>query len=171
MYWVFCAYRWDETCWRHNKGGWVVLRSSYVIGFNFTVQPCKIKRVYSICMYVLKLIFFAGKNCDEDIVDCKENSCPPSATCIDLTGKFYCQCPFNLTGDDCRKSEYAVPAFKLVSSFCYYVAFCRFQSMLWSLWFLFQQSKWIMIYTSVIQQEAVHHWLCHFSLVPNLVLL
>nr|CAD7258136.1 unnamed protein product [Timema shepardi] len=51
-----------------------------------------------------KLFYFVGKNCEEDIVDCKENSCPPSATCIDLTGKFYCQCPFNLTGDDCRKT-------------------------------------------------------------------
>ena len=47
-----------------------------------------------------------GKTCEDDIIDCKENSCPPSATCIDLTGKFFCQCPFNLTGDDCRKCTY-----------------------------------------------------------------
>ena len=58
------------------------------------------------CIFVItKILLLTGKNCDEDIVDCKENSCPPSATCIDLTGKFYCQCPFNLTGDDCRKSK------------------------------------------------------------------
>lgn len=50
-------------------------------------------------------MFILGQNCDEDIVDCKENSCPPTATCIDLTEGFYCQCPFNLTGDDCRKSK------------------------------------------------------------------
>lgn len=75
---------------------------------------------------MLKLIFFlVGKNCDEDIVDCKENSCPPSATCIDLTGKFYCQCPFNLTGDDCRKSEYAVCVCTLDNALCCLVSFCR----------------------------------------------
>ena len=47
---------------------------------------------------------FTGKDCSEDITDCKDNSCPPGATCIDLAAGFYCQCPFNLTGDDCRKS-------------------------------------------------------------------
>lgn len=49
--------------------------------------------------------YSVGKTCEDDIIDCKENSCPPSATCIDLTGKFFCQCPFNLTGDDCRKCK------------------------------------------------------------------
>ena len=115
---------------------------------------------------------FVGKNCDEDIVDCKENSCPPSATCIDLTGKFYCQCPFNLTGDDCRKSKHAVSACTLDNSLYCLVSFFRISKhVLIFLSFIFQQSKWIMICTSVIQQEAVHRWLCHFSLVPNLVLL
>ena len=68
--------------------------------------------------------FFVGKNCDEDIFDCKENSCPPSATCVDLTGKFYCQCPFNLTGDDCRKSEYAVSGRRLDSALCCCLVSC-----------------------------------------------
>lgn len=48
---------------------------------------------------------FTGKNCADDVTDCKDNSCPPGATCIDLSAGFYCQCPFNLTGDDCRKSK------------------------------------------------------------------
>src|SRR5690606_39024070 len=46
---------------------------------------------------------WTGEHCDEDIVDCQPNSCPPTAECIDLTGSFYCRCPFNLTGEDCRK--------------------------------------------------------------------
>lgn len=52
------------------------------------------------------LFYITGKTCEDDIIDCKDNSCPPSATCIDLTGKFFCQCPFNLTGDDCRKCKW-----------------------------------------------------------------
>ncbi len=46
---------------------------------------------------------FTGPNCEEDIVDCQPTSCPPSATCIDLTNGFHCRCPFNMTGEDCRK--------------------------------------------------------------------
>lgn len=62
-----------------------------------------------------------GKTCEEDIIDCKENSCPPSATCIDLTGKFFCQCPFNLTGDDCRKCEYFCLFFVIKINFALYI--------------------------------------------------
>ncbi|CAH0395712.1 unnamed protein product [Bemisia tabaci] len=47
---------------------------------------------------------FTGKNFNEYRVDCHENSSPPTATCIDSTGRFYCQCPFNLTGDDSRRT-------------------------------------------------------------------
>lgn len=54
--------------------------------------------------HIIKEISITGKNCEQDIADCRDNSCPPGATCIDLTGGFYCQCPFNLTGDDCRKT-------------------------------------------------------------------
>ena len=46
---------------------------------------------------------WTGPHCDEDIPDCHTNSCPPTAECIDLTNSFYCKCPFNLTGEDCRK--------------------------------------------------------------------
>jgi hypothetical protein len=46
---------------------------------------------------------YRGKHCDEDIVDCSPSSCPLAATCIDLTNDYYCKCPFNLTGEDCRK--------------------------------------------------------------------
>lgn len=46
---------------------------------------------------------FTGRHCEEDIIDCLPTSCPPSATCIDLTNGFYCKCPFNMTGEDCRK--------------------------------------------------------------------
>lgn len=49
---------------------------------------------------------FTGVNCEEDIQDCTPTSCPPTATCIDLTDSFYCECPFNLTGEDCRKSKF-----------------------------------------------------------------
>ena len=31
-------------------------------------------------------------------------TCPPAATCIDLVDNFHCRCPFNLTGEDCRKT-------------------------------------------------------------------
>lgn len=66
-------------------------------------KRCKI--IYFVVRIKCNLSFnySLGKTCEDDIIDCKENSCPPSATCIDLTGKFFCQCPFNLTGDDCRK--------------------------------------------------------------------
>ena len=30
--------------------------------------------------------------------------CAPSATCVDLENSFHCRCPFNLTGEDCRKN-------------------------------------------------------------------
>ena len=46
---------------------------------------------------------YTGKHCTEDIQDCNSMSCPPTATCIDLTNGFHCKCPFNLTGEDCRK--------------------------------------------------------------------
>lgn len=64
----------------------------------------KIKLKYSKPNLYYFLTRFTGKNCENDIVDCKETSCAPGATCIDLPNGFYCQCPFNLTGDDCRKS-------------------------------------------------------------------
>lgn len=44
-----------------------------------------------------------GQHCEEDIIDCLPTSCPPSATCIDLVNGFHCKCPFNMTGEDCRK--------------------------------------------------------------------
>lgn len=44
-----------------------------------------------------------GKNCDIDVPDCGPHSCAPNAQCIDLTNKFYCKCPFDMTGEDCRK--------------------------------------------------------------------
>ena len=46
---------------------------------------------------------FTGKNCDIDIPNCNAHSCPPTATCIDLPNGFHCKCPFNQTGEDCRK--------------------------------------------------------------------
>ena len=36
--------------------------------------------------------------------DCQPGVCAPSASCVDLTNDFYCRCPFNLTGEDCRKN-------------------------------------------------------------------
>ena len=47
---------------------------------------------------------YAGKNCDQNVNDCQPGTCPPAATCIDLTAGFHCRCPFNLTGEDCRKT-------------------------------------------------------------------
>ncbi|CAA3006472.1 sushi, von Willebrand factor type A, EGF and pentraxin domain-containing 1 isoform X1 [Olea europaea subsp. europaea] len=44
-----------------------------------------------------------GRHCDQDAPDCGPHSCPPNAQCIDLTNKFYCKCPFDMTGEDCRK--------------------------------------------------------------------
>uniref|UniRef100_A0A6G1S766 Sushi, von Willebrand factor type A, EGF and pentraxin domain-containing protein 1 n=1 Tax=Aceria tosichella TaxID=561515 RepID=A0A6G1S766_9ACAR len=46
---------------------------------------------------------WTGKHCDQDVQDCGPHSCPPNAQCIDLTNKFYCKCPFDMTGEDCRK--------------------------------------------------------------------
>jgi len=46
---------------------------------------------------------WTGTFCDEDIVDCHSNSCPPTAECIDLTNSFICRCGFNYTGEQCRK--------------------------------------------------------------------
>jgi hypothetical protein len=45
---------------------------------------------------------YTGKNCESNIDDCLPGVCPPASTCIDLTNDFYCRCPFNLTGEDCR---------------------------------------------------------------------
>lgn len=70
--------------------------------FNLAYFQRKIK--FTIKLFVFFFNRFTGKNCENDIVDCKETSCAPGATCIDLPSGFYCQCPFNLTGDDCRKS-------------------------------------------------------------------
>merc|ERR1719410_3241167 len=46
---------------------------------------------------------YEGKNCEVNIDDCAAGACPPASTCIDLTNDYYCRCPFNLTGEDCRK--------------------------------------------------------------------
>lgn len=46
---------------------------------------------------------WTGKNCEKDVPDCGAHSCSPNAQCIDLTNKFYCKCPFDMTGEDCRK--------------------------------------------------------------------
>lgn len=46
---------------------------------------------------------FTGIHCDIDIPNCGLNSCPPTASCIDLPNGYYCKCPFNVTGEDCRK--------------------------------------------------------------------
>jgi len=46
---------------------------------------------------------WTGKNCDQDVADCTPHSCAPNAQCIDLTNKFYCKCPPDMTGEDCRK--------------------------------------------------------------------
>lgn len=47
---------------------------------------------------------WTGEHCDQDVIDCQANSCPPTAECVDLTNGFHCRCPFNATGEDCRKS-------------------------------------------------------------------
>ena len=47
---------------------------------------------------------YTGKNCEENIDDCVPGVCAPAATCIDLINDFHCRCPFNLTGEDCRKT-------------------------------------------------------------------
>ena len=47
---------------------------------------------------------YTGVHCEENVNDCQPGVCPPAATCVDLTGDFYCRCPFNLTGEDCRKT-------------------------------------------------------------------
>jgi hypothetical protein len=46
---------------------------------------------------------YVGKNCEENFNNCP-GTCPPAATCIDLVDNFHCRCPFNLTGEDCRKT-------------------------------------------------------------------
>lgn len=49
-------------------------------------------------------IGYTGKNCEENINDCTPGVCAPAATCIDLINDYHCRCPFNLTGEDCRKT-------------------------------------------------------------------
>lgn len=70
----------------------------------FSLAYYQENQIYNKSYDVFFINRFTGKNCENDIVDCKESSCAPGATCIDLPSGFYCQCPFNLTGDDCRKS-------------------------------------------------------------------
>lgn len=61
------------------------------------------------------LLGFTGKNCEKSVPHCKSNSCPPTASCVDLSDGFYCKCPFNLTGEDCRKSKVEKCTFNMSS--------------------------------------------------------
>lgn len=46
---------------------------------------------------------WTGRHCDQDVPDCGPHSCPANAQCVDLTNGFYCKCPADMAGDDCRK--------------------------------------------------------------------
>lgn len=113
---IGCQYEYDAcqagackngaTCIDEGAGFTCICPSGYT-GISFDkLQDNNFGRNLNTIDKALSYKYYSGKTCEDDIIDCKENSCPPSATCIDLTGKFFCQCPFNLTGDDCRKCKY-----------------------------------------------------------------
>ena len=51
--------------------------------------------------------YFLVYNVDKD--ECKENNpCKNNATCINLIGRFECQCPAGYRGDVCDQGNYLV---------------------------------------------------------------
>ena len=46
---------------------------------------------------------YTGKSCTEDVDECQDSPCQNGATCINLRGRFYCECPAGYSGDICEQ--------------------------------------------------------------------
>jgi len=53
---------------------------------------------------LVPLVGFGGANCEVNIDDCVQASCPDNKVCVDGVNSFDCRCRQGFTGDDCTTS-------------------------------------------------------------------
>lgn len=63
---------------------------------------------------------FLGVNCQTDLDECESNPCQNGATCHDLIGMYFCECPPGFNGTDCE-----VDVDECASEPCQNDALCR----------------------------------------------
>jgi hypothetical protein len=57
-----------------------------------------------IICYLVSLVGFRGTNCEVNVDDCVQASCPENKVCVDGVNSFDCRCREGFTGDDCTTS-------------------------------------------------------------------
>lgn len=62
----------------------------------------KLKVILEILNSLIKLSYFAGKDCSVNINECESNPCVGGSTCKDEIATFSCICPPGLTGRLCE---------------------------------------------------------------------
>lgn len=53
---------------------------------------------------LVSLAGFGGSNCEVNIDDCIQASCPDNKVCVDGVNSYDCRCRQGFTGDDCTTS-------------------------------------------------------------------
>lgn len=54
-------------------------------------------------LLIIKILGFAGTNCQENVNDCPGHLCQNGATCVDGVNSYTCQCPPSFTGPYCNQ--------------------------------------------------------------------